>query len=61
METSVPVVVRSGPGSPTESAPTAAGLAEGRRWRLADGVLFSVVSSLVIWCVLLASLYRALS
>ncbi len=35
-------------------------LSEAGAWQLADGVLFSVVSSLVLWSILLASLYRAL-
>ena len=29
-------------------------------WRLADGVLFSVLSSLVLWSALLTSVYKAL-
>jgi hypothetical protein len=30
-------------------------------WPLADGVLFSVLSSMVLWSILLTSLYQALS
>jgi hypothetical protein len=30
-------------------------------WQLADGVLFSVLSSLVLWGIIITSLYQALS
>lgn len=43
---------------PTSAAPRVE-LVEIERWRLADGVMFSVVSSLVLWGVLLTSLYQA--
>jgi len=36
-------------------------LAEADVWRLADGVLFSVLSSLVLWSIILTSLYHALT
>ena len=29
-------------------------------WQLADGVLFSVLSSLVLWSIIITSVYRAL-
>lgn len=37
-----------------------ANAAEGGCWRLADGVLFGVVSSLVLWSLIVAGLYGAL-
>ena len=30
-------------------------------WQLADGVLFSVLSSLVLWGIILTSVYQALT
>jgi hypothetical protein len=30
-------------------------------WQLADGVLFSVLSSLVLWGIIITSIYHALS
>jgi hypothetical protein len=34
---------------------------EAGSWQLADGVLFSVLSSLVLWSVIITSVYQALS
>jgi len=36
-------------------------LAEVGMWRVADGVLFSVLSSLVLWSIIITSLYQALT
>jgi hypothetical protein len=36
-------------------------LSDAAVWQVAEGVLFSVVSSLVLWSIILASLYRALT
>jgi hypothetical protein len=30
-------------------------------WQLADGVLFSVLSSMVLWGIIITSVYQALS
>jgi len=30
-------------------------------WQLADGVMFSVLSSLVLWSIIITSLYHALT
>jgi hypothetical protein len=30
-------------------------------WQVADGVLFSVLSSMVLWSLIITSVYRALS
>ncbi len=30
-------------------------------WQLADGVLFSVLSSLVVWGIIITSVYQALT
>jgi hypothetical protein len=35
--------------------------AEARGWQVADGVLFSVLSSLVLWSIIITSLYQALT
>jgi hypothetical protein len=45
--------------SPSEPPPGL--LADAAVWQLADGVLFSVLSSLVLWSIILTSLYQALS
>lgn len=49
------------PSSATESAPRAPALADNGAWQLADGVLFSVVSSLVLWSILFTTVYNALN
>jgi hypothetical protein len=45
---------------PTEPLPRAPALADSGAWQLADGVLFSVLSSLVLWSILFTSVYLAL-
>lgn len=45
----------------TEDHSRAPALAEIGAWQLADGVLFSVLSSLVLWSIIITSLYHALS
>jgi hypothetical protein len=35
--------------------------AEVTGWQVADGVLFSVLSSLVLWSIIITSLYQALT
>jgi hypothetical protein len=30
-------------------------------WQIADGVLFSVLSSLVLWSIIITSVYQALT
>lgn len=49
------------PSSATESPPRAPALADNGAWQLADGVLFSVVSSLVLWSILFTTVYNALN
>ena len=36
-------------------------LVDAEKWELADGILFSVLSSLVLWSVMLTGLYHALN
>jgi hypothetical protein len=36
-------------------------LSEAGVWQVADGVLFSVLSSLVLWCIIITSVYQALT
>ena len=47
--------------SATEIPPGAPALAEIGAWQLADGILFSVLSSLVLWSIIFTSVYQALS
>lgn len=54
-----PFVVRSLPIPSSEWVPPSGELADIESWRLADGLMFGVLSSLVMWSFLLASLYRA--
>jgi len=49
------------PAPPTDAPPCAPMLAEVGMWRVADGVLFSVLSSLVLWSIIITSLYQALT
>jgi hypothetical protein len=44
----------------TESPPRAPALADGGAWQLADGILFSVLSSLVLWSIIVTIVYLAL-
>ena len=45
----------------TESLPRAPALTDGGKWQLADGILFSVLSSLVLWSIIFTSVYLALT
>jgi hypothetical protein len=54
-----PFVVRSLPMPSREWVPSDSEFADAECWRLADGLMFGVLSSLVLWSFLLASLYRA--
>jgi hypothetical protein len=57
-------VSRAHPTSPsraTETPPRAPALADDGAWQLADGILFSVLSSLVLWSIIFTSVYRVLS
>jgi hypothetical protein len=45
----------------TETPPGAPALAEIGAWQLADGILFSVLSSLVLWSIIFTSIYQALN
>ena len=45
----------------TETPPRASALADDGAWQLADGILFSVLSSLVLWSIIFTSVYRVLS
>lgn len=42
------------------SPPGTTSMAEPERWQVADGILFSVLSSAVIWSLFIASVYGAL-
>jgi hypothetical protein len=55
------IVPRSGV-LPSPTAPECAQhmSAEGAAWRPADGILFSVVSSLALWSALFTSVYTAI-
>lgn len=46
---------------PADRPPQAPLLADARVWQVADGVLFSVLSSLVLWSIIITSLYQALT
>ncbi|HEX5794998.1 MAG TPA: hypothetical protein VFY19_04090 [Geminicoccaceae bacterium] len=52
---------QSSSSSATEDHSRPPALAEVGAWQLADGVLFSVLSSLVLWSIIITSLYHALS
>jgi hypothetical protein len=45
----------------TESLPRAPALTDGGAWQPADGVMFSILSSLVLWSIIVTSVYRALN
>jgi hypothetical protein len=45
---------------PTEPLSRAPALADNGAWQPADGILFSVLSSLVLWSILFTSVYLAL-
>jgi hypothetical protein len=45
----------------TPSATETQALSEVGAWQLADGVMFSVLSSLVLWSIIITSLYHALT
>ena len=45
---------------PTEPLPRAPALADSGAWQPADGILFSVLSSLVLWSIIITSVYLAL-
>jgi hypothetical protein len=45
---------------PKESPPRVPALGETGAWQPADGVLFSVLSSLVLWSIIFTSIYLAL-
>ena len=47
--------------APPPEPPRSPMLSEAGVWRVADGVLFSVLSSLVLWSIILTSLYQALT
>jgi len=52
---------RQSSAAPPPEPPRSPLLSEAGVWRVADGVLFSVLSSLVLWSIILTSLYQALS
>ena len=52
---------QSSSSSATEDHSRPPALAEVGAWQLADGVLFSVLSSLVLWSIIITSVYHALS
>ena len=52
---------RPSSAAPPPEPPRSSVLSETDAWRVADGVLFSVLSSLVLWSIILTSLYRALT
>ena len=52
---------RPTPTSAIETPPGAPALAETGAWQPADGILFSVLSSLVLWSIIFTSVYQALS
>jgi hypothetical protein len=57
-------VSRARPSSSSSAAEDHArppALAEIGAWQVADGVLFSVLSSLVLWSIIITSLYHALT
>ena len=45
----------------TQFPPRAPALAETGVWEIVDGVLFSIVSSLVLWSIIFTSVYNALN
>ena len=47
--------------APPPEPPRSPMLSETGAWQIADGVLFSVLSSLVLWSIILTSLYQALT
>jgi hypothetical protein len=51
----------SSSSSATEDHARPPALAEIGAWQVADGVLFSVLSSLVLWSIIITSLYHALT
>jgi hypothetical protein len=55
------IVLRACAGPPKPATECAQHLSpDSAAWRPADGILFSVVSSLVLWSALLTSVYTAL-
>jgi len=49
------------PAAATEAPHRVPALAETGAWQVADGVLFSVLSSLVLWSIIFTSIYNALN
>ena len=47
--------------SAIEAPPGPPASAENGAWQLPDGILFSVLSSLVLWSLIFTSVYQALS
>lgn len=46
---------------PADRPPPAPLFADAGVWQVADGVLFSVLSSLVLWSIIITSLYQVLT
>jgi hypothetical protein len=51
---------RTDSGQPVDLSNRSPVLMDAESWQIADGVLFSVLSSLVLWSIIIASVYKAL-